>query len=198
LLITREAVSILRKGGLVVYPTDTVYGLGADARNEEAVERVFRVKGRSPGLSLPVLACDLAQVENCAVLTAGARALAAIYWPGALTLVLQRQPAFPGYICNGGPTVAIRIPDFWLALDLARQLGSPITGTSANLSGQPSALDHFEARRQLQGKVDLFLDYGRSPGVRESSIVDARGQDPIVLREGAIPAADIKGAWRLS
>jgi L-threonylcarbamoyladenylate synthase len=191
-----DAVALLIKGGILVYPTDTVYGLGADATNSASVSRVFEVKGRQAGLSLPVIACDLAQARECAVFTPGANTLAAAFWPGALTLVLERRPAFPGYACKGGLKIAVRVPDQWLAVSLARGLGHPITGTSANLSGQPSARDPAEARRQLDGRVDLFVDAGRCAGGLESAIIDASGQEPVILREGAIPGEAIRQVWQ--
>jgi L-threonylcarbamoyladenylate synthase len=190
-----ETVTLLRNGGLVVFPTDTVYGLGADARNKTATERVFNVKGRQPGLNLPVLACDLAQAEECAVFTTGALSLVAAFWPGALTLVLERRKGFPGHVCNNGPKIAIRVPDHWLAVSLPRLLGGPITGTSANLSGKPSAIDIEDARAQLAGRVNNYLDAGRTSGGLESTIVDASGDHPVLLREGFIPQSSIRRIW---
>ena len=180
-------ISILRQGGLVVFPTDTVYGLGAGVNIPEAVERVYRVKERPWNMALPLLLADISQISEVAesVLPI-AWLLAKEFLPGALTMVLPRSRLVPDTITAGGKTVAIRIPAHPVPVALVRGLGTPIVGTSANLSGKPSALTADEVYSQLRDKVDLVIDGGKCPGGRESTIIDVTGEVPKILREGAI------------
>ena len=133
------AIAVLRRGGIVIFPTDTVYGLGADPCNNSAVERLYEVKQRPRSLALPLLAAGVRQLAGVAQLSPAARFLGARFWPGALTLVVPRSISFPDYAATGGSTVAVRVPNHRVPRDLARGLGHPIVGTSANLSGRPSA-----------------------------------------------------------
>ena len=180
-------ISILRQGGLVVFPTDTVYGLGAGVNIPEAVERVYRVKERPSNMALPLLLADISQISEVAesVLPI-AWLLAKEFLPGALTMVLPRSRSIPDTITAGGKTVAIRIPAHPVPVALMRGLGTPIVGTSANLSGKPSALTADEVYSQFGDKVDLVIDGGKCPGGRESTIIDVTGEVLKILREGAI------------
>ncbi|MCK5577798.1 MAG: threonylcarbamoyl-AMP synthase [Dehalococcoidales bacterium] len=181
-----RGVAILRRGGIVAFPTDTVYGLGVSAYNEPAVKRLYRLKQRPEARSLPILVADMVQMTEVAgVLPPVARKLADSFLPGALTLVLPRSARVPDVI-TGGKTVAVRIPAHPVAIALIRGLGSPIVGTSANLSGRPSALTAEEVYSQFGDRLGLVIDGGRCPGGRESTIVDVTGEKPRVLREGAI------------
>lgn len=182
-----KAISILRKGGLVVYPTDTVYGLGASMANIPAIERIFQVKGRPKGMALPLLLSDNAQIEllTKSVSTSAWR-LIKKFLPGALTIILPKSDAVPDIITGGGKTVAFRIPSHPTPLALIRGLGKPIVGTSANLSGQPSPLTATEVQDQLGDKIDMLIDGGRCPGGIESTIIDLSGEKPIIRRQGAI------------
>ncbi len=172
---------------MVIYPTDTVYGLGAGVNIPEAVERVYRVKERPSNMALPLLLADISQISEVAesVLPI-AWLLAKEFLPGALTMVLPRSRSIPDTITAGGKTVAIRIPAHPVPVALVRGLGTPIVGTSANLSGKPSALTADEVYSQLRDKVDLVIDGGKCPGGRESTIIDVTGEVPKILREGAI------------
>jgi len=181
-----KAIAILCRGGVIVFPTDTVYGLGADPRSEKAVGRIYEIKGRPAGMALPLLACGIRQASAVAVMTDLGRRLAKSFWPGALTLVLPRASGFPGYVSAGRDTVAVRVPRHRIPAALARGLGVPVIGTSANLSGQPSARTADEAIRQLAGLVDGIIDLGPCPGGIESTVVDATGDRPVVLRRGAV------------
>lgn len=196
-----KAIAILRQGGVVVYPTDTVYGLGADPRNKEAVKRIYEIKGRPVGMALPLLASGIRQVSAVAVMTDLGRLLASRFWPGALTLVLYRVSSFPGYVNAGGDTIAVRVPRHHVPVRLARGLGVPVIGTSANISGQPSARTADEASRQLAGLVDVIIDCGSCHRGIESTVVNATGDRPVILRRGAISEEAIssvlyEAGWR--
>jgi L-threonylcarbamoyladenylate synthase len=180
-----KGVSILKNGGVVAFPTDTVYGLGASMAIDSAVEKVYRIKERPRNMALPLLLADLAQLEQVAIsIPASVRLLANKFWPGPLTLVLLKSDKVSD-IVSSGKTIAVRIPDHPVPTSLARGIGTAITGTSANLSGQPSALTSAEAREQLGNKVDFIIE-GDCPGGRESTVVDLSGKAPVILREGAL------------
>ena len=187
-----RAIEVLRRGGVVAFPTDTVYGLGASIFLPRAVERVFELKGRSRHQPLPVLVGGLDQVLRLASLPPQAVALAERFWPGALTLVLAALEAVPELVTAGSGKVAVRQPHHPTPLALIAGLGVPITGTSANLSGHPPARTAEEVRGQMKEKIDLVLEGGPTPGGRESTVVDLTGQAPLVLREGAIPQKEIE------
>ena len=183
----KKAISILKKGGVVAYPTDTVYGLGACMTDTAAVDRIFQVKGRPKGMALPVLLADKVQMES--ILTSvplSARRLADEFFPGALTIILPKSNSVPDIITGGGRTVAFRIPDHRVPWALIKGLGKPIVGTSANLSGQPSALTAAEVQAQIGDKIDMVIDGGRCPGGTESTVIDLSGKKPVVRRQGAI------------
>ena len=189
----QQAVSILKNGGIVAYPTDTVYGLGADAFNEEAVSQVYRVKQRSRNQPLSILISDksdLVQISDA--LPEAARILVERYWPGGLTLILRKLPFVPDWITAGGSTVAVRIPDHPVTLNLIRELGKPLIGTSANLSGLPSATSAEEVRAQLGNAIDFVLDGGICSGGIESTVVDVTGKVIAILREGAVSRDEIE------
>jgi len=192
-----QGISILKEGGIVAFPTDTVYGLGAAVSLPRAVERVYQVKGRPRNTPLPLLLADKSQLGEVAEpVPPIARLLAEKFLPGGLTMVLFKSKSVPDIVTGGGKTVALRIPAHPVPLALARGVGTPIIGTSANLSGQPSALTAEEVYAQLNNKVDLIIDGGRCPGGRESTIVDLTGETPLVLREGAISREELKSAYR--
>jgi L-threonylcarbamoyladenylate synthase len=192
-----QGVSILKEGGVVAFPTDTVYGLGACVNLPRAVARVYEVKGRAKNMPLPLLLADKSQIEEVTeAVPPLARLLAEKFLPGGLTMVLFKSKSVPDTVTSGGKTVAIRIPAHPVPLARARGVGTPIVGTSANLSGQPSALTAEEVYAQLDGRVDLIIDGGRRPGGRESTIVDLTGKTPRVLREGAISREELKSAYR--
>src|SRR3989304_3476220 len=146
----RKAIEVLRKGGVVAYPTDTLYGLGACIGNSEAVERVFQIKGRPSGMALPVLVSSLEQMWELVMnIPPVALRIAERLWPGPLTLVLPRSPIVPDMVVGGASTVAVRWPAHPVPIALINGAGSPITGTSANLSGRPPARTAAEAVEQL-------------------------------------------------
>jgi L-threonylcarbamoyladenylate synthase len=188
-----EGIAILKKGGIVAYPTDTVYGLGASMTNIAAVERIFEVKGRPKGIALPLLVADREQIKQIAKsIPPAAWLLIYNFLPGALTIVLNKSDAVPDIISGGGKTIAIRIPDHPTPLALIKGLGQPIVGTSANLSGQPSPLTAEEVRMQIGNKVDMIIDGGQCPGGVESTVVDLSNNKPVIRRLGAITLKQLR------
>lgn len=187
-----EAVVLLKSGGVISFPTDTVYSLGCDYRDGEAVARLYEVKGRPLRKALPLLIGSIDQIDEIVlVVPEVARQLAARFWPGALTLVLKKQKSVPDFITAGEYTVAVRVPAHPVPLAMVKGLGAPIVGTSANLSGQPSALTAEAVRASLGNRIDMVIDGGRAPGGKESTIVDVSSEKPVVLREGAITRAEL-------
>jgi L-threonylcarbamoyladenylate synthase len=183
----REAAAILRRGGLVAFPTETVYGLGARAFDAAAARRVYRAKGRPSDNPLIVHVDGPAMLARVVRRTTPlARRLIAAFWPGPLTLVLERAPGVPDAVTGGRRTVAVRCPDHPAARALLRALGEPIAAPSANLSGRPSPTTAAHVRRDLRGRVPLILDGGPCRRGLESAIVDARGRRPVLLRPGTL------------
>lgn len=182
-----KGIVILKKGGIIAFPTDTVYGLGARFDSPEAVERIYQVKERPKTMALPLLLADIAQISDVAEeVPAIIGRLAESFLPGALTLVLRKSKFVSDLVTAREKTVAVRIPAHPVPLALIRGVGVPIVGTSANVSGQPSPLTAEEVENQLNGRVDLIIDGGRCPVGVESTIVDVTVPVPIILREGAI------------
>ena len=186
------AVEILKNGGVVAIPTDTLYGLAASAFDEAAVHRVFRLKRRSPSQPLPLLLADPDDVERFAIeIPDAVWPLAERFWPGPLTLVLRRGEAIPDAVCAGRDTVALRVPDHDVPRSIARSLGAPLTGTSANRSGGPGLTTASAVRDQFSGEVDLVIDGGSALDGRPSTVLDLSSGRPRILRHGAVAAAKI-------
>ncbi len=191
----RKAASIIREGGIVAFPTETVYGLGADALNEKAVARIFEAKERPLFDPLIVHIADREQLKLLTdeILDVHRRLMDA-FWPGPLTIVFKKGPAVP-YITTGGlDTVAIRMPSHPVALKLIRYSGKPIAAPSANRFGYPSPTRAQHVLKQLGGRVDLILDAGKTPHGIESTIVYVEGETIYLLRAGAVPREDIEEA----
>ncbi len=187
-----HGIAILKSGGLVVFPTDTVYGLGACFSNLSAVERIYRLKKRPRNVALPLLLADIAQMSQiAAAVPPVAWLLAGRFWPGALTIVLPRAKLVPDIITGGGETVAVRMPAHAVPIALIKGLGEPMAATSANVSGQPSALTAAEAFSQLGDRIDLIIDGGRCFPGTESTIVDVTAVVPRLLREGAVSREEL-------
>jgi len=188
-----RGISILKRGGIVAFPTDTVYGLGACANLHQAVERVYQVKERPRNMALPLLLAHILQISEVAdPVPLIAWRLVCNFLPGALTIVLHKSNSVLDIITGGGLTIAVRIPAHPIPVALAEGLGMPIVGTSANLSGKPSVLTADAVCSQFGDKIDLIIDGGRCPGGRESTIVDVTGETPVILREGAISREELK------
>lgn len=190
------ATRVLDRGGLVVIPTDTVYGVAARLDRPEAVARLYVAKGRPEDRPIPVL---ISSPEHLAWLTrelpAGAAAFAAQFWPGALTIALPRSAAVPDLVVAGGDTVGLRMPDHPFALALIAACGGALAVTSANRSGEPSLRDAAAVAGAIGGAVDLIVDGGTTPGGLASTVIALDAAGPRVLREGPIDAATLRAAW---
>ncbi len=187
-----EAVGRLANGGVVVLPTDTLYGLGADVFDQRALTRVYAIKGRPAGLALPVLIAGWDQLDMVARdLPQLAGVLAERFWPGPLTLVLTKTSQVSSLVTGGRETVAVRMPGHPVPLAVTERLGHPITGTSANRSGEPDPISAAGVEEQLGGQVDQIIRCGPTPKGIHSTVVDVTSGAPVLLREGAIPFEEI-------
>jgi L-threonylcarbamoyladenylate synthase len=190
-----QAVAVLRAGGLVAFPTETVYGLGADARNEAAVRRIFEAKGRPATHPVIVHLADAAQAAAWAAeIPAGARKLAGSFWPGPLTMVLRRASGVADVVTGGQDTVALRVPGHPVARQLLARFGSGVAAPSANRHGRVSATTAAHVREEFGDAVACVLDGGPTDVGIESTIVDLSGARPALLRPGAITPAQIAQA----
>jgi len=179
------AVAAMRSGLVVAYPTDTLYGLAVDPANSGAVTKLFSLKGRALDKAIPLIAADVGQVRAWTTMTPLAERLAAAFWPGPLTLVLRAAVEMDVRVMAEGGTVAIRVPDQPIARALAAAADRPVTSTSANPSGLPPTADPDEVARALPA-IDVLIDGGVTPGGAPSTIVDATGTQPVLIRAGAI------------
>ncbi len=189
-----RAAELLRAGRLVAFPTETVYGLGGDATNDEAVARIFAAKERPRFNPLIAHLSGLDEAEECADFDARARGLAARFWPGPLTLVLpRRSESRLSLLASAGlDTVALRVPSHPVAQALLRAAGRPIAAPSANRSGRVSATAAAHVAEELGGRLALILDAGRSPVGVESSVLDLSGEIPVLLRPGGVALEDLE------
>jgi len=186
-----QALAVLQSGGLVAFPTDTVYGLAALAFNPSAVAQIYQVKDRPAEKALPVLIADPSDlVKVSQAVSPAADRLAACFWPGPLTLIVLKHPDLPK-IVSDLPTVGVRIPDHPLVRLLLRLTG-PMAVTSANLSGQTSPSTALEVFTQLGGRIALILDGGKTPGGVPSTVVDCTGVEARILREGPVSRDQIQ------
>ncbi len=187
----QSALEILQKGGLVAFPTDTVYGVGALAFDGKAVEAIYKTKDRPIEKAIPVLVADAADMEKVGMnIPDIAYKLAARFWPGPLTVVVPKKPTLPESVSATG-TVGVRVPDHEVARAILRAAG-PMAVTSANISGRPSPSTAQEVLDQLDGRIDLIIDGGTTPGGVPSTLVDCTGIDIKILREGPISLEEIK------
>ena len=181
------------KGGIVAYPTDTVYGLGCDPRNSRAVKRVMAVKGKRKK-PLPILVTSPAVADRIAVMDRQARALTSRFWPGPLTLVLKLRVRFPNSLTLGRKTIAVRCPNDKAALRLIERCGGLLTGTSANLAGYPPCTSAKMVLRCLGDRIDAVVDGGRSPRRVGSTIVRIDRHRVMIVRKGPIRNGQVKRA----
>ena len=190
-----EAVRVLREGGVVAFPTETFYGLGADARNEAAVEKIFRIKGRNFRNPLSVIvANDREVIPLVEEIPATATILMQTFWPGPLTLIFRAAPSVSSRLTGGTGKIGIRVSSHPIARFLAAGLAGPLTATSANLSGGPECSSADAVIRALGELPDAVIDGGETPGGPGSTILDVTGFPPRILREGAIPRSLILNA----
>ena len=182
-----DAVAVLHSGGVVALPTDTVYGIAVDLGTPGGVERLFAVKRRPPDKGIMLLLADASQADEVGVVGAAARALAAAFWPGGLTLVVPRRPdvALPAALTAGTPTIGLRLPDHAAPRALAAVVG-PLPTTSANRSGLPEGRDAADIVDQIGDVIDLVLDGGPAHGGPASTVIDCTGRRPRILRVGAV------------
>jgi L-threonylcarbamoyladenylate synthase len=188
-----QALRVLSQGGLVAFPTDTVYGLGAHAFRPQPVERIYHVKGRPRNKAIPIL-LDSSRplLKVAAEIPAEAWLLAEKFWPGPLTIVLPRNPAVPDVVTAGGPGVAVRVPDHEFTQQLIGAAGGMLAVTSANLSGRPDPVTAQEVLGYLEGRIDLILDGGPCPGGKVSTVIDLTGESPAIVRAGAISSQELE------
>lgn len=189
-----QGIQILKDGGIVAFPTETVYGLGGDATQSSALQKIYKVKGRPSHNPLILHFWCLDQIEDYALVTDTVRRLASAFWPGPMTLLLTLKPGTNlSPLANAGlPSIAVRIPGNPLALDLLKGVGRPIAAPSANTSGRisPTCADHV--RQDLGDKIDLIINGGASTVGIESTIIDLTGPHPCILRPGSLTSEDIR------
>jgi len=185
---------VLRDGGLVCYPTDTVYGIGAAASDDAAVRRLYAAKGRPLDKPLPLLLADVSDAARVAEVTPLAKALAGRFWPGALTIVMRKAGSYRSLALAGGDSVALRVPDHELVRGIVRALGEPITGTSANRTGTRAPISAAEVAFQMGEMVELIIDGGQSRTKLESTVIDITHDKPEIVREGAVSRGEVEEA----
>jgi len=187
----QTALNILRNGGLVAFPTDTVYGVGALAFDGKAVESIYIAKDRPLEKAIPILIGDKADMEKVGMdIPDIAYELATRFWPGPVTILIPKQPTIPESV-SATDTVGVRVPNHEVARTLLRTAG-PLAVTSANISGQPSPSSAEEVFAQLGGRIDLIIDGGTTPGGVPSTVVDCTGEEVKILRQGPISLEEIR------
>ena len=195
--VIMHAAGIIKQGGLVAFPTETVYGLGCDSMNPEAVTKVYHAKGREGDKPLLVLIADpswLAQLTD--TISDAVHSLLDTFWPGPVTFTFPALPGVPRELLGAGTTIGVRFPGRSTALTLAEAVGRPITAPSANRSGTPNPLTARDVKNSLGTSVDMILDGGPASDDRPSSVVDVSKPQPALLRAGRIPFEKILQAWR--
>jgi len=183
-----EASSILKAGGIVAYPTETFYGLGADGQNEEAIKRIFLIKGRNFKNPISVIIGDANDVRGLVEeIPEFALYLMERFWPGALTIIFKASPDVSHLLTAGTGKIGIRLSSHPVAAALAIKLGHPITATSANLSGRPECTRAGDVIQDIGDQIDAVIDAGQTPGGSGSTVIDVTSEPPAILREGVIP-----------
>ena len=183
-----KGITILRKGGVIAFPTDTVFGVGAGIYNEDAIGRIFEVKKRTRNMSLPILLADVAQVhEVAAEIPAYGWKLIDCFWPGGLTLIVYRTRVIKDIITNGGDTVAIRMPNHPVPYALIKGCGMPLDRYQRQHQWRARRDHRGSGKRQFKDTLDLVIDGIPAPNGTESTIIDATGEAPVIIRQGYIP-----------
>lgn len=187
----RALADILNAGGIVAFPTDTVYGLGAVFDDEKAVDKIFAAKGRNENKPLSILVSDIDQVEMLADIGEGekrenALSLMKAFWPGALTLIFKKKPGIPDNVTAKGDTIGVRMPDLDVTRELISLVGKPLAAPSANTSGKRSGVTLEDVLEDLDGKIDAVVDGGRCDIGLASTVVDMTKDEPLILRQGVI------------
>jgi L-threonylcarbamoyladenylate synthase len=181
-----EIVALLRGGGIIAFPTDTAYGFGVDPFNEPAVERLFQLKGRAEAKPILLLVDSMPMAESVSRSSEVFQAVARQFWPGPLTVVLESQPQVPEKVTAGTKTIGLRWPAAHFAAALVKRFGKPITATSANRTGMPSAITAEEIRSQFDAGLDALIDGGPLPFRGGSTLLDLTADPPLLLREGPV------------
>ena len=190
-VLCTEAVECLRSGGIVAVPTDTVYGLGADPFNSDAVQKLYTFKGRPDGKPIPLVLSSVSDVYRVAQnLTGYFFHLTDRFWPGGLTIIVEARDLLP-VLTAGGNTVGVRIPDNPLLLQILQAFGGPAAITSANFSGEPPATSPQEIDEELASRIDLIVDGGKTPGPIPSTVYDISVSPPFIRRYGVISEATL-------
>jgi L-threonylcarbamoyladenylate synthase len=193
----KKAARIVAMGGVIVYPTDTVYGLGCNPFNEDAVRRIFEIKGERTK-PLPILASNVKDIEKIAYTTDIALRLAEKFWPGQLTMVLPKKSSLPSIVTRDLDSAAVRVPDHKLALRLIRASGGLLIGTSANKTGEKAPRTAQEATKQIGEEVDLTIDDGPTSIGASSTIIDLTQEKLKILRQGPIRIENILNVQKIS
>ncbi len=192
-LLVRKAATILQRGGVIGYPTETVYGLGCNAYDQAAVERIYELKGRPRNRALILIAADSMQVrELTESIPDAAEKLIDAFWPGPVTIIFKSSQWLKAKCPTAADTVAVRIPNSPLCLELIKQCGFPMVSTSANLSGRPPATTAEQVAEIFGDRLDLIIDGGPSPESVPSTVIDAVHEPPKVVRQGAVSALEIR------
>ena len=191
----QHAIDVLRNGGLVAFPTDTVYGLAAPVHNIESIERLYIVKGRNNTKAIAVLLGNQDQLSQVAKdLNKPALQIAEKFWPGPLTMVVPRHPSLPEILAPL-QTIGVRIPDHQVALALLNAAG-PLAVTSANISGGNNTMTAKQVMKQLEGRIHLIIDGGQTPGGVPSTVIDCTKPEPEILRDGPISLKQLRAIWK--
>lgn len=201
--IIERAAEIVKSGGIIVYPTDTSYGLACDPRIPKALERLVAVKRRDRRLGVPLLFNDLGQCEMYHDFGSLEKVIARLFWPGILTLIVDARPDVPKHITADRSTIAIRVPNHVIPRGIAQKIGGPIVGTSANRSGGQSPFDVTVAMNQLGEEVDLYIDGGPSLSTDNSTVIGVEGtgkDEPLnikVYREGQLTISKLEESLKV-
>jgi len=191
----KAAGYLLREGGVVVYPTETVYGIGCIPSDPDAAQRICEPKGRADK-PLPLICADIKAARKVVEMTPDAEKLATKFWPGPLTMVLPAKVKYSMWVQRGAKTLGVRVSPYPMAQKLAKEAGGVIVSTSANISGDEPAKSADEAKKIFGNKVDIILDGGPSPGVESSTVVDLSGEEVWLLRKGPVSGDEIMAALR--
>ena len=189
----QDAAEVILAGGVVAVPTESFYGLAVHALNEKAIERLFAVKGRREDNPLLILIASRESLDSCVTeVPDRARKLMQRFWPGGLTMVFSANPMLPQSLTSGTGKIGVRLSSHPVPRALAEAVGAPVTGTSANRSGQANCLTAEEVMEALGGEIDLILNGGKTPGGKGSTVLDVTVHPPIVLREGIVSHEELR------
>jgi L-threonylcarbamoyladenylate synthase len=188
--LIEKATGIMKRGGVIAYPTETFYGLGTDATNERAIEKIYTIKGREDKKPISIIIGSAHDVDIFAVnISESGRKLMERFWPGGMTLVFEASPAIPEILTAETGTIGIRYSSHAIAADLARNLAGALTATSANISGEKECTSADDVIETLGDRIDALIDGGITPGGSGSTVIDVSMEPPVILREGIIASS---------